>query len=64
MDAKDIINYHLRKQKDKENNIKICQKCRGKMSYQGIRISGNVKYKIWRCLKCNNEVMSLDGLRE
>ncbi|MFP4111483.1 MAG: hypothetical protein ACLFPQ_03905 [Candidatus Woesearchaeota archaeon] len=64
MDPKEIIEHHLKKQKDKERGVKICDKCRGEMKKQGKRTSGNVNYMIWQCIKCGKETTELVGLEE
>ena len=64
MNPDEIINMHLRKQKDKERNAKICEKCKSEMMDKGIRTSGNVNYHIWICSKCSHETAELDGLQK
>ena len=64
MEPQEIIKKHLKDQKKKERDVKICEKCRGEMTKQGIRTSGNVNYMIWRCNKCSNEIAEFSGLEK
>lgn len=64
MRPEEIIKHHLKKQKKKEREVKLCEKCKGEMTKQGIRTSGNVNYMIWRCSKCSREVAEFSGLEK
>jgi hypothetical protein len=65
MDPQEIINFHLTKQKNSEEEPdKICEKCKSPMTKGSVRISGNAKYQEWQCTKCSHEMCDLLGLAE
>lgn len=69
MDPKEIINFHLNRQKDKEKKeeneeVKLCPKCKSEMVKGSIRTSGNVNYQMWSCSKCSHEEADLVSLND
>jgi len=41
-----------------------CKKCGGKVIQKGAIMSGNSKYAIWKCEKCEHEAMECIGVKD
>jgi hypothetical protein len=41
-----------------------CKKCGGKVIQKGAIMSGNSKYAIWKCEKCDHEAMECIGVKD
>jgi len=41
-----------------------CKKCGGKVIQKGTIMSGNSKYSIWKCEKCEHEDMECIGVKD
>lgn len=58
IDVDELLENH---KKIVKGPIKICKKCAVEMENQGVRMSMNINYKVFKCPKCAKEELVYEG---